>query len=86
MCKLKKQNKHQDLQCKINEQCETKMIKYLKMFNATKYYACCFNKQVTRSKKQCYGYFQMSHEIVLQTVTGYSDTNVVSIQVFSVEA
>ena len=51
MCKLKKQNKHQDLQGKINEPCETKMIKYLKMFNATKYYACCFNKQVTRPKK-----------------------------------
>ena len=28
MRKLKKQNKHHDLQCKINEPCETKMIKY----------------------------------------------------------
>ena len=28
MCKLKKQNKHHDLQCKINEPCETEMIKY----------------------------------------------------------
>ena len=28
MCKLKKQNKHHDLQCKTNEPCETEMIKY----------------------------------------------------------
>ena len=84
MCKLKKQNKHHDLQCKIKWTLWDQNDKiWYKMFNATKYYVCCFNKQVTRPKKIMLWIFpDVTWNSIANDYRSFS-YKVVSIQVYS---
>ena len=83
MCKLKKQNKHHDLQCKINEPCETKMIKYDIICSMQQNIVCCFKKQVTRPKKIMLWIFtDVTWNSIANDYRSFS-YKVVSIQVYS---